>query len=277
MTWIIRFSIPVADEPRISALLIGQGAYSVSLDLADSSERQLMMSALFATEPTADQFQFLELSESRKLDDAEWQNTWVTHHEGEEIHPDIFVHPTGLTPQAPKKYPIILSLDMTDAFGDGHHPTTQLCVKHLVDYLTQTDYATRIMDIGTGTGILAIIAAKYTKNTIDAIDIDPVAIKRAQNNADLNHVTLHAQAADLYTHTFTNSYDLILANVLTQVLLDCLPKITCTLRQNGTMIISGVSSKWKNVVTEKLETQGLTLSATEEKDGWCVFVAKQKN
>jgi len=158
------------------------------------------------------------------------------------------------------------------AFGTGHHETTYMMMAAMRD-LDFTHKA--VFDYGCGTGILAILAAKMGSATIDAIDIEEESYQNTIDNAKLNEVTtISAFRSDL-EHFPAKSYDIILANINRNVLLQSAPQLFERLQSKGTMLISGILEEDENIVTEAFTTAGFTIQHQFSKGYWkCIQMTK---
>lgn len=167
---------------------------------------------------------------------------------------------------------IPILIDAGQAFGTGHHATTMGCLEYISEYC-----ATRLpqnpLDIGTGTGVLAIALAKLTRRKVLASDIDPVATRVAHDNAKLNGVgnlveTLTAPGFQHPALAARAPYDLIIANILATPLVALAPAFAKHLTPGGTLILSGILLSQENMVTSALRMQGLPLVSRKRIGEW---------
>jgi ribosomal protein L11 methyltransferase len=165
------------------------------------------------------------------------------------------------------------------AFGTGHHETTALCLTAL-SRLAVRRRLRRILDLGCGTGVLAIAAAKLLKVPILAADIDPVAVEVARTNARANGVAplLRAVVADglvLPAIQEAAPFDLILANILAGPLARLAPALSAALAPGGTAVLSGLLRNQENLVASFYRTQGLVLRQTMRENAWSALVLQR--
>lgn len=165
------------------------------------------------------------------------------------------------------------------AFGTGHHGTTRGCLLAM-DALFKRRKPQRILDIGTGTGLLAIGAARALKRTIVASDIDPIAVAVARDNARLNHASAFirfAVAPGLRHQTIAarKPYDLIVANILARPLMRLAPEVAGALALNGTLILSGLLEKDVTGILAAYRACGITLVSHGHLEGWVALVMKK--
>jgi len=165
------------------------------------------------------------------------------------------------------------------AFGTGHHETTALCLSVLSDLAKSRRYR-NVADIGCGTGLLAIGAAKLWKRRVIASDIDPVAVQVARENAIANGVAplVRALTADgMVNPTLAAQapYDLILANILAGPLTFLAPQISAAIARGGTLVLSGLLRWQENLVTSFYRPHGLVLRNTRRTGPWSALVLER--
>jgi ribosomal protein L11 methyltransferase len=171
---------------------------------------------------------------------------------------------------------ISLEIDAGTAFGTGHHPTTQGCLLAL-DALLKRSSPTRILDIGCGTGILAIAAAKALHIPVLASDIDQEAVRVARRNARLNGVgpLIHAVAGSGLAHAGIRAgapFDLIFANILARPLVDLAGQLSRALSPNGVLILSGLTPDQSRKVAAAYRNRGLSLLRAIRLATWTTLV-----
>ncbi|MGX6647342.1 50S ribosomal protein L11 methyltransferase [Maricaulaceae bacterium MS644] len=168
-----------------------------------------------------------------------------------------------------------LWIEAGPAFGTGHHGTTKGCLEAL-DRLYEAGLAPkRILDLGTGSGLLAIAAAKLWPDAdILATDIDPESVEETAVNAARNDTAFEAVIADGFDHPAFEgrSFDLVLANILAGPLIHLAPEIAAVLEPGGTVVLSGLLEEQADGVTRAYVAQGLSLQRSDLVDGWGVLV-----
>lgn len=174
---------------------------------------------------------------------------------------------------------IAIEIDAALAFGTGHHGTTLGCLLALVDELRQRR-PQRVLDVGTGTGILALAAARALRRTVIAGDIDPVAVDVARANARLNGAGNHIRhyAAPGVRHALADRprrFDLVFANILARPLRQLAPAIAGVLAGPGTLILSGLLARDVPGVLSAYAAQGLRLRKRTDREGWATLVLKR--
>lgn len=165
------------------------------------------------------------------------------------------------------------------AFGTGHHETTALCLAVLSDLAKRRRYE-NVLDLGCGTGLLAIGAAKLWKQTVTASDIDPVAVEVTRENAVANEEGPRVMAlmADGPTHPTLFAlapYDLIMANILAGPLTRLAPGICKVMAKGGTLVLSGLLHWQENLVLSFYRPHGLKLRETRRDGSWSALVLER--
>jgi ribosomal protein L11 methyltransferase len=209
-----------------------------------------------------------------EIDEEDWAHAWKAFFYPERVSRHIVVKPTwrDYTPRPGDK---VLEIDPGMAFGTGTHPTTSLCIGLMEKHLRPGG---SFLDVGTGSGILMATAAILGAGRGLGIDNDPLAVEIADNNLRLNGAdpeNFTVATGDLVS-VVTGSYDLVAANILSEVivrLLDDLPEKTTP---GGIVITSGIIEKNQSVVTDKMATQGLDILEVQRKEGWVAIVGKKR-
>ena len=191
-----------------------------------------------------------------------WKEKWTVTH----VTDKIAVVPSWLNYE-PKENEIMIILDPGCAFGTGTHQTTQLCMKALEKYLKQGD---SIADIGTGSGILSILAMKLGAKSAYGCDIDKTVIDVAKENAKVNEVncTFELNTAD----KLIEKYDFVCANILHNVLYEIMGDLKNIMKDDGKMSLSGILNEKKDVVLEAIKRENLKIIDTINQDQWISYV-----
>jgi ribosomal protein L11 methyltransferase len=174
---------------------------------------------------------------------------------------------------------IRMRVEAGQAFGTGHHESTALCLKALSDH-AQRRRPSRILDVGCGTGVLAIGAAKLWRKRVLATDIDPIAVETTRANAKLNGVApfIRTAIADGLDHPFIRAsapFDLILANILAAPLTKLAPGIGKIAARRGSVILAGLLYWQENYVLSFYRAQGLRLKAVLRDGSWSALILER--
>ena len=197
----------------------------------------------------------------------DWQNGWRKYYHPMEIGRRLAVVPSW---QAYDTDRVKLLLDPGLAFGTGGHETTSLCLEAL-DELTAG--GERVLDIGTGSGILAIAALKLGAACAEGVDIDPVAVRTACEDAALDGVAgqFTGLVGDL-SDKASGTYQIITANIVANAIISLAPAVPGLLAEGGHFIASGIIDTRAQEVAEALAKAGLTIAQRKDKRGWVCFV-----
>ena len=172
-----------------------------------------------------------------------------------------------------------IEIEAALAFGTGHHGTTRGCLLALDD-LTRRRSFRRVLDIGTGSGVLAIAAAKLLRKSIVASDIDRVAVDAARNNARLNHAPriafVHAAGASARAIAAHGPYDLVLANILLGPLTRLAVPIRRLVAPGARIVLSGLLPSHANAALAYYAAQGFRLERRIPLDGWMTLVLERR-
>ena len=206
--------------------------------------------------------------ETEGVEQEDWQNGWRKYYHPMEIGSRLAVVPSWQQYDTDR---VKLILDPGLAFGTGGHETTSLCLEALDE---QVRGGERVLDIGTG--ILAIAALKLGAASAEGVDIDPVAVRTAGENAALNGVQdkLTVLVGDL-SDKASGTYDIITANIVANAILSLAPAVPGLMAEGATFIASGIIDSRKDEVIAGLEKAGLSVVEVKEKRGWECIVCKK--
>jgi|SRR5690606_12537647 len=200
----------------------------------------------------------------REIEPQNWNEVWESNFNpitiGGQCHVRAHFHPTQ--PSFP--YEIVIHPKM--AFGTGHHQTTSM----MVEYLLEDDFVDkRVLDMGSGTGILAILAIKRGARYAHAFDNDPICVDSVVENAALNDVGVIRSACGSVELIAGESYDTILANINRNILMDHLSAYADSLVEGGTLYLSGFyAGEDLEMLNEKASTVGLLFDKVKQRDKW---------
>lgn len=204
-------------------------------------------------------------------DNQDWSKKWKENWDVTHISKNVAIVPSWLT-YTPKENEITVSLDPGHAFGTGTHQTTQLCVTAMEQYPEKLN-GTKVADIGTGSGILAIIAKKMGAKSVYGCDNDEEVIEVAQENAIKNNVDCKFEynTAD----KVTDKFDFVCANILHNILAEIMPDLKNIMADGGIMALSGILDEKKPVVLEAIEKNGLNILKENHQNQWVSFVVSK--
>jgi len=238
----------------------------------DGWQRSRMV-ALFAEQAQANEasallraqdfFEGCKLLGVRKVEDQDWVRLTQSQFAPVEITPDFWIVPTWheVPPQAKQ----IIRLDPGLAFGTGTHPTTRMCLRWVA---THDVRGQRVLDYGCGSGILAIGAAKYGAQTIDAVDIDEAAVTSTELNASANGVVLHVGLPELAK----GEYQTVLANILATPLKVLAPLLCAHVQSGGHLVLAGILERQADELKQAY-APWLALEVADAEDGWILMTA----
>lgn len=206
------------------------------------------------------------------IEETDWENEWKKYYKPVAITDRITIVPTWEEYEA-KQNELIIKLDPGMAFGTGTHPTTMQSVRALEKYVQADDI---VIDVGCGSGILSITACLLGAKQTYAYDIDPVAISSTEQNADMNGVSDKVIATKNHLlEGVTIRPDVIVANILAEIIVQCVDDAWRLLKDDGIFITAGIIKKQQDLVTERLLNAGFTILETQEHHHWVSIVAKK--
>ena len=209
-------------------------------------------------------------SETEGVEQEDWQNGWRKYYHPMDVGQRLAIVPSWQDYDTDR---VKLILDPGLAFGTGGHETTNLCLEVLDERVRGGE---RVLDIGTGSGILAIAALKLGAAVAEGVDIDPVAVRTAGENAALNGVAdkLTVLVGDL-SDKASGKYDIITANIVANAIMSLAPAVPGLMADDAVFIASGIIDSRKDEVIAALEAAGLAVLEVKEKRGWECIVCKK--
>jgi len=209
------------------------------------------------------------------VNDQTWLHEWKKY-----FHP-IRIGRVLVVPEweadKPHDSEIVFIIDPGSAFGTGQHATTILCIKALHRLVSSKS---KVLDIGSGSGILSIISRQLGAPQVVGCDIDPAAVEVALKNAQLNNVTdgLHMYSGNILSdaallNKIDSGYDIVIANIVADVIIAIAPMLKGLLNPGGQFIASGIIDQRLQDVLDALAANNLKHVNTESHEGWCCVVA----
>jgi ribosomal protein L11 methyltransferase len=231
--------------------------------------------ALFAKEEDAkeaavllaaqDFFESCQLLSIAPVPDQDWVRLTQSQFAPVEITPEFWIVPTWHEPPAQAQQ--IIRLDPGLAFGTGTHPTTRMCLRWIATHEVKGQ---RVLDYGCGSGILAIGAAKFGAQSIDAVDIDEAAVSATLLNAQANEVSLNAGLPDLAV----GKYQTVLANILATPLKVLAPLLCQHVESGGYLVLAGILDRQEQELIQAY-APFLNLQVADREDGWILMTARR--
>jgi ribosomal protein L11 methyltransferase len=209
------------------------------------------------------------------VDEKDWADAWKAYFDVTPITDRITIKPEWKDHE-PKKGEIVIHLDPGMAFGTGTHPTTAMCIKMIDDYLEPD---ATFLDIGTGSGILMVAAAKLGAKRMTGIDNDEIAVHVARKNLDKNNIDpgMYDLICTILEKIEPVKYDFIAANIIAQVIVEIMPQIARRMDNNTTIVLSGIIRERQNDVQKALIANDLFIAHQNFIDEWvCLAVKKAK-
>ncbi len=205
----------------------------------------------------------------KEIPDKNWNEEWMKYYKPVHINDRLTIVPRWLN-YKPQTDELTVLLDPGAAFGTGTHETTKLCLDALTRYVKNND---RILDVGTGSGILAITSLLLGAKSADAIDIDPLSVKAAGENARLNHVheKLSVKLGSLLDEA-TGHYQVITANIVADVIISMLSDLKQHMNTESTLILSGIIRERAQDVLDALSKHSYRIKEHLQDGEWVAFV-----
>jgi len=253
-------------EVELTGTSVVKGYFPEDNELSDKLDKlDLEINELLKRYP-----HWLVQSKGLSLKEKDWETAWKAYFKPIHVGKHFLIKPTweqvDIMPED-----VVLELDPGMAFGTGTHPTTTLCLKTLEDIIKPGQ---TVFDLGTGSGILSIAAAKLGAK-VEAVDLDSVAIKVAQENVILNNVIdrVRVLRGDLGT-VLVGQADVVIANIIADVILMLLADLKRLLHPAGEFLASGIIENRAEEVEGALKEAGFKIVERVEDSGWILFRAR---
>lgn len=210
--------------------------------------------------------------EIEKMHEEDWANTWKQYYKPTKVGDKIVVKPIW-EEYEPKEEELLVVLDPGMAFGTGTHETTRMCIQALEKYVKKDSV---VFDVGCGSGILAISAAKLGAKKAVGVDLDPVAVESSLENIKYNNLDnieiLHGNLLDV----IEGKADIVVANIIAEVICILTEDVSKAINPGGYFITSGIIHDRVDMVTNKLEECGFTVEKINKDGEWNCIIAKLK-
>jgi ribosomal protein L11 methyltransferase len=213
---------------------------------------------------------------TRIVHEADWAEAWKAHFPVLRVGRRIVIKPTWRRHRAAAD-DVVLALDPGMAFGTGLHPTTRLCLAALETLADRgTLEGARVLDVGCGSGILAIAAAKVGASSVLGVDTDPIAVEATLANAGRNGLADRIAARDGSLPSGDVEFDVVLANLIASVLVTLAPLLRDELRTGGTLLASGIFIDREAEVRGAFEAGGLEVTDRTAEGEWVALEAVRR-
>lgn len=220
-----------------------------------------------------------EIEESQ-TEDVDWVNNWKKYFHQFYVD-DILIIPSWEQVKPEDESKMIIHIDPGTAFGTGMHETTQLCMRQLKKYVTSE---TELLDVGTGSGILSIVALKLGAKHAVGTDLDPCAISATKENLEANAIPEGSMDVmigniiddkEVQDAAGYDKYDIVTANILADVLVPLTPVIIHQMKKGGIYITSGIIDDKEETVVEAVKKAGLTVLEVTHQGEWVSVTARK--
>ena len=263
------------DESLVQSLSCDKDNASIIFYLGIDSDSQNLLEQVKVQLAKQSSKSFLE---TEIVNDQTWLHEWKKYY-----HP-FRIGRVLIVPEWEKNFEcdttdVVFTIDPGSAFGTGQHITTALCIETVQKRLCHRD---TVLDIGCGSGILSIISLLLGAKSVVGVDIDPVAVDVTRKNAALNPVDINSLNVytgniltnnDLQAIIKQNDYDIVIANIVADIVIELVPLVITLLKPQGLFIASGIISERLDDVIHSLSAGGLNVLETKTNDGWCCLVA----
>ena len=210
--------------------------------------------------------------EFEKMYEEDWANNWKKYYKPSKVGEKIVVKPIWEEYEA-KDEELVVELDPGIAFGTGEHETTRMCIQALEKYVQKDS---TVFDVGCGSGILAIAAAKLGAKLAVGVDLDPVAVESAKENVGFNNIDnieiLHGNLIEV----IDGKADIVVANIIAEIICILTEDVSRVIKPNGYFITSGIIHDRVEMVTNKLEECGFEVVKVNKDGEWNCIIAKLK-
>lgn len=205
------------------------------------------------------------------IPEERWANEWKKYYKPVKLGKNIVIKPTW--EEYPSTSELIIEMDPGMAFGTGTHETTAMCAELLEEYISDNNL---VIDIGTGSGILGIIASKMGAEKVVGVDIDPVAVRVANENIRTNDVEeiMEAKSGNLID-VITDKGDIVVSNIIADVIIMLCDQVDQVIAEDGIWISSGIINSRKDDVLEAMKANGWHVIKSMEQKEWIAIVAKR--
>ena len=214
------------------------------------------------------------------LPTEDWSESWKAFFKPTVVGKNIVVKPTW-EPYEPSRGQIVIEIDPGRAFGTGKHPSTALCMEALEGILGETvmeemGSAPSVLDVGTGSGILGIIAARLGAKPVLGLDIDPEALEVASGNLERNRVAESMSVSDTPLDQVEETYDVVVANLTASLLTQLADSLSNRVSAKGMLLLSGILAEQVEEVVKLFETHYFKRVQSWSREEWHAVLLRRK-
>ena len=274
MSWALVLVAPPEDLEIRAAQLFDQGALGVELQepgmelmpgtppLPEGCGRAI---AHFASaEDASESARLFGAEPPVEVPERDWSVAWRTHHRPMQVGPRSWVHPPWEKPPRPG---VAVAIDPGMAFGTGSHPTTALCLERCDELLSRFPGAD-LLDVGTGSGVIALLAKMLGAGRVVGTENDPVSLEAARQGAALNGIDGVDWVLAEDPAAVPGRFKIVIANILLNTLEELAPAIAGKVADGGRLVLSGLLAAQGDAVERAYVAQGLRPVARKEREGW---------
>lgn len=205
------------------------------------------------------------------MNQQDWENAWKQYYKPVKVSDKIVIKPTWEEYNA-KLNELVIELDPGMAFGTGTHETTNMCIQALERHI---DSNCSVLDIGCGSGILSIAAAKLGADRVLGVDLDPVAVKVSKENIEQNNLLgfveiRHGNLMDVVTE----KADIVVANIIADIVIKLADEVANYMKEDGLFISSGIIMPRLEEVKKAIEDKGFKILEVNTQGEWACITAK---
>ena len=212
--------------------------------------------------------------ELSNVNQEDWESAWKQYFKPVHVTDRIVVKPEW-EEYSPQEGEIVIEIDPGMAFGTGTHETTSMCINQIEKNLKAGD---RVIDIGSGSGILSMASVLLGAEKATGVDLDPVAVRVALENVELNNLQdkieiLHGNLTDV----IREKADIVVANIMADIILILLEDVRAFIKDDGLFISSGIIQEKRAAVEARLLEKNFSIVEVETKGEWCAITAQKKS